>query len=268
MERVKFSVFFKNFDKIHMDISEIERIRLGSEWKENNVCSIFTRIYMIEDGYAEVYCDGKTIPLLPGNIYIIPAGLTFSYSCQEYMKKIYFHISVLLPNHQDIFTSCSKCVILENKQAQIEMIRQNLSENKPGSIMAVKAFLYQLVLQCIQKEESMNQEITNYSEIIYKTQEYIEANLSAKLTVTQIAEALFLSPSKLQKLFKKEIGISVGRYIDERLMYIAEREVRRGEYSINELSTMLGFCDQFYFSRRFSETYGMPPLRYRKFFAL
>ena len=67
-------------------------------------------------------------------------------------------------------------------------------------------------------------------------------------------------------IFKKEIGVSVGRYIDDRLMYVAELELRRGEKSINEISDMLGFCDQFYFSRRFSQTYGIPPIKYRKTF--
>lgn len=258
--------FIEHLEKIHMDISEAKEVSLDSNWKCNNACAVFTRIYMIEEGYGEIFYDGKTISLLPGNIYIIPAGLEFSYSCDKYLKKMYFHVSVLLPNCQELFTQCKHCIVLQHQTKQIENIRRKLSENKPSSVLHVKIVLEQLILQCIMTIEGLNEEMVYYSETVLKAQEYIGANLSAKLTVTQVADAMFLSPSKLQKLFRKELNISVGSYIDKRLMYFAEREVRRGECSLGELSNMLGFCDQFYFSRRFSETYGMSPLRYRKQF--
>lgn len=267
MEFTKSSELFKNLDRIHMEISEMAIVRLGSEWQSKQVRSVFTRVYMVMDGYAEIRYRGKIVVLEPGNIYVIPAGLVFVHCCKEYMEKIYFHLSLLLPNHHDIFNRITECIIIRNQHNLISELRQKIMENKPSSVIAIKASLYEIVLQCIQSESKMDEEIVNYSELIYKTQEYINANLSASLTVLQVAEMMFVSSSKLQKIFKKEFGMSVGRYIDDRLMHVAEREVRRGEYSINEISSMLGFCDQFYFSRRFSETYGLPPLKYRKAFA-
>lgn len=266
MEHIKFPELFGNLDKIHMDISEMALVRVGNEWQAQQVCSVFSRIYMVMEGHAEISYRGKTVLLEPGNIYVIPAGLVFSYRCEQSMKKIYFHLSLLLPNHHDIFNRASECIVIRNQKNLIMQMNQMMTENRPSSVFAIKAFLYEIVLQCIRTDAQMDEKIENYSELVYKTQEYIRANLSAALTVMQVAEAMFLSPSKLQKLFKKEMGISVGRYIDDCLMYAAEREVRRGEHSVNEISTMLGFCDQFYFSRCFAKRYGVPPLRYRKMF--
>ena len=256
-----------NLNKIYMDISEMKMVRLGREWSAERVCSVFTRIYMVTEGSGRICCRGKEIPLKPWNIYVIPAGTEFSYSCEDYMEKIFFHLSVFLPNHYDIFNRASDCFVFEDQQEVIEDLKKRLLENKLGSVITIKSCLYDIVQKCIQTDYKMNEDIVSYSEVIEKTLEYIEGNLSAALTVSQVAEAMFLSPSKLQKVFKKEMGLSVGRFIDKRLMYAAEREVRRGEYSMNEISAMLGFCDQFYFSRRFSETYGIPPLQYRKTFA-
>lgn len=260
--------FTSYFNKLNMDISEAKAVLLDSKWQCENVCSVFTRIYMIEEGEGEIVCENETLSLLPGNIYLIPAGLNFSYRCEEYLKKIYFHVSVLLPNHKDLFTKCHECIVFEHQGETIETMRKSLSENKPFGVMNAKMILEQLMLRCLTFRQDLNQEIGSYSETLQKAQEYIAANLSAKLTVSQVADALFLSPSKLQKLFKSELKVSVGRYIREQLMYLAEREVRRGEYSISELSNRLGFCDQFYFSRCFSETYGVAPLRYRKRFSV
>ena len=92
---------------------------------------------------------------------------------------------------------------------------------------------------------------------------FIENHLSAKLTIAEIADEMFVSVSKLQKTFKREIGVSVGKYINDSLMLLASREVR-SEKSIKDISDMLGYCDQFYFSRRFSEHFGVSPLNYRK----
>lgn len=267
MEFINAPELYENLNKIYMDISEMKIARLGREWSAEKVCSVFTRVYMVTEGGGMICCRGKEIPLRQWNIYVIPAGTEFSYSCNDYMEKIFFHLSVFLPNHYDIFNRASDCFVFEYQRGVIENVKRQLSENRLGGVITIKSCLYDIVLKCIQADGKMNEGIVTYSELIEKTMEYIDANLSAALTVSQVAEAVFLSPSKLQKAFKREMGLPVGRFIDERLMYAAEREVRRGEYSMNEISTMLGFCDQFYFSRRFSETYGKPPLQYRKTFA-
>ena len=268
MKFIKSSELFANMDKIHMDISEMPRVRQGKDLNSQKVCSVFNRIYMVIDGEAKINYNGKVIALKPGNIYVIPAGLTFSYSCEKYLEKVYFHFSVLMPDYHDIFNEISECIIIHNQKKLIEEMSNKISENKISNVFAIKAALYDIIFKCISSEPKADNKNINYSEQVVKIQDYIETNLSASLTVSKIAETMFLSPSKLRKLFKKEMGKPIGRYIDDRLMYIAERQVRSGEYSLNEISSMLGFCDQFYFSRRFCERYGISPLKYRKKFML
>lgn len=79
-----------------------------------------------------------------------------------------------------------------------------------------------------------------------------------------MADALFIPPEQLRKAFRAETGIPIGKYIHNRLMTKAELEVRRGEFSVKELSQRLGFCDQFYFSRCFAQKYGLSPVKYRQ----
>ena len=73
-----------------------------------------------------------------------------------------------------------------------------------------------------------------------------------------------MSVEGLRKNFRAKMGIPIGKYINNRIMNKAELEIRRGEFSVSEISDMLGFCDQFYFLRCFSEKYGMPATKYRK----
>ena len=128
--------------------------------------------------------------------------------------------------------------------------------------METKHYLYSIICRCI--EEINDIQIKNNSDLVIRTKDIIEKNLSINLTVNDIADKLFVSPSAVRKKFKEEMGISIGKYIDDSIMNAAENDVRNSNMSIHQISEKLGFCDQFYFSRRFSQKFGIAPMHYRK----
>lgn len=92
---------------------------------------------------------------------------------------------------------------------------------------------------------------------------YIDENLSATLSVEDISLRIFVSRSYLQKIFKNDKGISVGKYIELKIMEQARMYLEDNSATIEEISAALGFCDRRYFSRRFSAVYGVSPYKYR-----
>ena len=103
-----------------------------------------------------------------------------------------------------------------------------------------------------------------YTPLVQNAMKYIRSNLSIKLNISQVAENAFISVSTLTKAFKEQTGRTVGLYIDDLVMYSAQRKLLCTELPISEISEELGFCDQFYFSRYFKRRCGESPLRYRK----
>ena len=103
----------------------------------------------------------------------------------------------------------------------------------------------------------------NYSEITIQAIEYINEHLSADLAVSDISSRIFTSRSNLQKIFKEDTGVSVGRYIDLRIIEKAKEYLEYKDMTINEISRELGFCDRCYFSRKFFSVYKMTPHKYR-----
>ena len=93
---------------------------------------------------------------------------------------------------------------------------------------------------------------------------FIRENLSARLRVGVVAEAMFVSISSLQKHFKKELGMSVGEYIERELFAEAEKYVLHTAKSVDQISTALHFCDATYFSKRFKQRFFKSPLQYRR----
>ena len=94
------------------------------------------------------------------------------------------------------------------------------------------------------------------------TIEYIRENLSVKISVKELADRLYISESILAKKFRKEVGITLGKYIDKMVFYEAEKLIMQGDLTIGQISEKLGFCDQFYFSRKFKERYQETPQSY------
>ena len=258
------SLFKDELGRINMTFSAVARADVDSAWTANKMKAPFTRIYLIDSGSARIICRGEVIELVPGNAYILPAGLDFSSECDEFMSKVYFHVNILRYDKYDIFNECNNCIILKDKRELIEELKILLKTETMNSVLTVKSRILSLIAEAIEQENISLGDIEKYSSSVKNALKFIETNLNATLKVSKIADVLYISESRLQKDFKKEIGVSIGKYIDDRLMLKAESLLREKSYSVKEISDTLGFCDQFYFSRRFTQRFGISPTSYKK----
>ena len=91
------------------------QLEADSSWHFNHICSPFNRLYFIRAGEAFVAdASGKT-RLLPGRIYLIPAGRNSHYCCPVSMQKVYFHFNLFLPNGFDLFEGLDACLEIRVK---------------------------------------------------------------------------------------------------------------------------------------------------------
>ncbi len=252
----------QNIDNLHIDIYSMENVSLTSEWNAEKICSPYTRIYMIKGGTGRLTTADRTITLIPGNIYIVPSGLNFSYKCDSHLEKIYLHISVSLPGVYDIFSKTGDFIVLEGKADIIEDFERSIKSDTVMKTSKVKSILYGLIYDALEMRQDYT--IKNYSPLILQIIKHIDENLSYEMSAKSIADAFFISIYQLRKIFKAEIGVAIGQYISERIMHVAEMQIRFTNLSIKEISDSLGFCDQFYFSRCFVAKYGASPQKYRK----
>lgn len=247
--------------ELNVNILELDNVKLTKNWKAENIRSSFTRVYVVTSGTGWLRFGRSVIKMIPGYVYIVPAGLKFSYDCVDGFSKIYFHIAVKLQSGYDAFEGFTKCLALKDRDAA-DFINNCTGTYTVTNVMNLKSWLYSVVHKCMEQRE--NTEIVKYSDYVAEIMSYTEKNLSANLTVEKIANALFTSAAKIRKVFKAETGITIGKYIDDCLMFAAELDVRCKDLSIRQISENLGFCDQFYFSRCFARHYGLSPLKYRK----
>ena len=250
--------------KTKLEVSAVNMAELDVSWSFSNLRASFTRVYIPLEGSAHIFVSGERIELEVGRIYVIPYGLSFTCACPEYMKKMFFHFNLRCPQGNDFFEDFNSVIILEDEEGTIGRITELYEKDDVSSAITVKAMLYGIISKAIGRVSGVGEKIKEFSEHTEKALKYIESHINARLTVGEISEALFVSKQVLQKRFKEDVGKPIGRYIDERVMEKAEIYLLSRRLSLSEISEKLGFCDQFYFSRRFTETHGVSPMRFRK----
>ena len=83
-------------------------------------------------------------------------------------------------------------------------------------------------------------------------------------SVKEMAEYCQVCESYFRSEFQKHTGLAPKLYVDKVKMSIATEQLMRGNCKVCELARMLGYVDQYHFSRRFKQITGVAPLHYRK----
>lgn len=103
----------------------------------------------------------------------------------------------------------------------------------------------------------------NYSPPVRKAIDYISANLSQQMTVTEIAKAVGVDRHRLVTAFGQETNMTMKQYMAQRRCDIAAELLESSGASIQEIAAYVGYPDNCYFSRVFKASRGVTPQDYR-----
>lgn len=98
---------------------------------------------------------------------------------------------------------------------------------------------------------------------IHQLSEYIVDNISEPLTIRILSHESSLSPKKLQLGFRMLYSNSVNEYIKRMKLEISRDYLEKTDLSISEIVYKVGIKSRSYFSKIFSEHYGILPTAYR-----
>ena len=93
---------------------------------------------------------------------------------------------------------------------------------------------------------------------------YIYSNLNADLSVKGLAAHLGLDPSYLSRLFSKETGSTVKRFVTKAKISTSCDLLRNTSLRYIEIAYSLGFSTQSMFIRTFKSEMGLTPKKYRE----
>ncbi|MGH9959239.1 MAG: helix-turn-helix domain-containing protein [Pyrinomonadaceae bacterium] len=92
----------------------------------------------------------------------------------------------------------------------------------------------------------------------------IQDDLSKDRQLDEVARTVNLSSSRLNHLFKTEIGLTIAKYVRSLRMERAKGLLETTFLTVKEIGNECGLNDESHFVQNFKAAYGRTPLRYRQ----
>lgn len=108
-----------------------------------------------------------------------------------------------------------------------------------------------------------NHSTHNYSLPIQKVIIQINLDLSADLSLKALAEYLNVNASYLSNLFRKETGVTLTTYVNQKRMEYAAWMLSSTAFPISTIAQYCGILDDNYFSKLFKKQYNITPTQFR-----
>ena len=239
--------------------------RVTKAWQGKAIQSQYSRLYFIKSGsFYVVDTSGNKTTFNCGGAYLIPSGYSYSYGCEEENEHYYFHIRLYGFDNIDLLGRFKAPIFCEIAP-DFDNLYQSINNKSVTDSLIIKSEIYRALSKIAIISNGLL-DTSNYSSDINSAITYIFEHLSARLTISEIASAVKLASSTLSAKFRREVGMSVGEYVDYIVILESTKMLIDGKRNIAEISEALGFCDQFYFSRRFKARYGVSPQRFLKIY--
>jgi YesN/AraC family two-component response regulator len=122
-------------------------------------------------------------------------------------------------------------------------------------------FLDEAILEFTDLAKKSNK---RYSKPINDCLDYIFSHLYDELNLSTLSEITELHPNYLSTLFHKEVGTPLNTYIQKVKIEEAKTLIQYTKYSLSEVSNLLNFYDQSYFSKTFKKFIGITPSQFKR----
>ncbi|MFT3868892.1 MAG: AraC family transcriptional regulator [Nibricoccus sp.] len=230
-------------------------------WESPDHCAPFWRLYWHNKRGGEIAVAGKSIPLRPGCLLLIPPNTHFSSRLRNPVRQLFVHFLVeprfrgkgnavfQIPLTKELASHCKQIA------GQLTSDTLSLRTSLLSQILVSKALLELPLNEWAPRFEDPR--ITNAVEAIAK--EY-----PARLDNVTLARKARMHPSAFIRLFRQCTGHTPLDYLTNLRLEEACSMLHYDEASLDEIADKTGFGERGYFTRIFSRNMNCSPARYRK----
>ncbi len=242
------------------------------------------RIFYIMEGSGDFVCSGERHPISAGTlVYFRPETpyyfdgkvkvivLNFDMTRAHSDKKApsppsnsieTFDKEAVVENEPPV--ELQEAVILEKAfeiEGKLQECLFRYSYPKSYSDAFTSAILKEILCYIVQRANPKAQET---SETVQKIMLYISQNYDREISNTEISRELGYHSFYLNRIFKKDTGITIHRAVINEKMKVAKRLLLETDISIKAVAEETGFPDRARFCTAFKKHTGYTPLEYRK----
>jgi len=247
--------------------------RFGPEWNYRHAPPDFNRLYLIEDGHAEVTWNGRTHALCPGYAYLFPCGADLALRCPKSVSLWRTHFNLWTVGHTDLFEFATlprpRIRPTRDFRACFRRLCENFPPQNVAQALSCIRDLTHLIEPFLEEVDSRRLFARMGERIVFEPAlKLAEGSLGKELRVEDMAAAMDLSPEYFAKRFRKAFDCTPRRYLNRRRIAKAKQLLLSTTLSSKEICFQCGFRDPYYFSRLFKQLEGLSARAYRKRFAI
>lgn len=124
-----------------------------------------------------------------------------------------------------------------------------------------KIMVSKIMLEYIEQKTLFNAE---YPEWLNAFLSQLSNPINFNLKVEELAQTTSYSYSRLSRLFKQHMGVTIVDYLNEKKMIYAKRLLRSTDLSTLQIAERIGYNSLSSFNHLFKKAYGVTPSEYRK----
>lgn len=242
----------------------------------------FPEIIFIKEGYTNLCLDTKIIPLNKGQLIIIaPNTFHGNLNCALSLGTAIHSIISFETSTPTIKPIYNTPITLDNTQIEqyLKIISNGIkifeeikeSDMHIGMTLKTNVASYEAEKLKKQLELFLLELFHNYFNTTIDKQahkklllltEYLNTNITKKLSAEDISKNLFISYSTIRKMTRKYYGCGPLEYFIDLKINEAKRLIKLGNMNFTEISEYLGFGTVHYFSRQFKARVGKSPSAY------
>jgi AraC-like DNA-binding protein len=231
-------------------------------------------IHYVMQGIGYLQVENQRFKLEKGDAFIVKKGMKISYYPDKNDPWKYCWIAfsgVLADKYLTKYDFTNTCKVsfattesLPNLLiAFTEELKDETNDNELFRLSHLYPLFYELCKKLVQPKVLENKEnILNHN--LEKAIQYINKNYQQPIKVTDVCEEINVTRSYLYKIFTQNLKISPQEYLGQLRLFKACELLKNSAKSIKEITFLVGYTDQLYFSAKFKKAYGVAPKKYRQ----
>ena len=251
--------FTEDFNVQELRLYEQSYFKNGSEVNFLTKSRIHHGLLYLKSCSLEVHLpSGEVLHAQRGDLLYLPRGSRYRsvfHDVTDRVPSILFNCDISL-NGKDFPLSKSVELIRFSDKEALKALFDKARGAKYSPLMLKSCFFSILELWYRKKSTLPPTRVKEYS-VISPALEYIEAHENEEISIEALAKICHLSPSFFRKKFSRITGSSPKDFYLARRLERAKSLLESGEFTVGEVSALLGFSSPSYFSRIFSRKIGM-----------
>lgn len=271
-------IFDNTYMKSPLGFGDIYLVQIGRRYCEpSSVITAHSHINWFEltlvtAGKGIISTNGEPSDVLPQDIYLSFPGDIHEIKATHDSKLEYDYFSFFCTDIE--FKSRLEQIIMTNQTPQSRCFKDDkisslinfaLAEftgQKEYSSEVLKCIFTQILIYLIRDFSEITNtdlKVSDAKILCIRLMNYIDSHIYSEDSLDAMSKAFNYNYSYLSSLFKKTTGKNLSEYCRERKMETAKVLLSENEKKIYEISQMLGYSNQFSFSKAFKSRFGISP---------